>query len=127
MAGCPRASAWFKNHSGFDEMDTVNNPSAHTDYQTTTPFITQIAITVTAQLSSLNWPVHVFTDAPSPVKVAPVVTGQKCHRLHNAAIHECFDCLSPPVPLSNSPLAMLFSGQLERQEAIVLLEPAPTS
>ena len=73
-------------------------------------------------MTGVHWPVHVFIDAPLPVKVAPVVTGQKCHPLHNAAIHECFDSLSPPVPLSNSPLAMLFSGQLEPQEATVLLD-----
>ncbi len=73
-------------------------------------------------MTGVHWPVYVFTDAPSPVKVAPVVTGQKCHPLHNAAVHERFDSLSPPVPLSDTPLTMLFSGQLERQEATVLLD-----
>lgn len=34
---CPRASAWFKRHSGFDEMDTVSNPSAHIDYKPPPP------------------------------------------------------------------------------------------
>ena len=34
---CPRASAWFKNPSGFDEMDTVTNPSAHIDYKPPPP------------------------------------------------------------------------------------------
>ena len=38
-------------------------------------------------MTGVHWPVYVFTDAIAAQRPLPVITGQKCHPLHNATVH----------------------------------------
>ena len=73
-------------------------------------------------MTGVHWPVYVFSDAVAMHYPLLVNSGQKCHPLHDAIVHQQCDAAQIPVKVSDSPLTMLFEGQVERQDALVLLD-----